>query len=152
MKKFLSVTIAAVLLVSVLLTLTACGSAYPRIEKSFVNAGFTVVDTSDEEGKNYLSFLATLEEGEISCTVHVLKKGSLLKNNLQFAVIAEYGADQDATAALDKYMDGGLASTLKDLDASKIVNGNCLLIPVNANLNLLEAEANIDAMIELFNK
>ena len=152
MKKLLSVTIAAVLLVSVLLTLTACGSAYPRIEKSFVNAGFTVVDTSDEDGKNYLSFLATLEEGEISCTVHVLKKGSLLKNNLQFAVIAEYGADQDATAALDKYMDGGLASTLKDLDASKIVNGNCLLIPVNANLNLLEAEANIDAMIELFNK
>ena len=150
MKKRIAMILALVLAMACVLT--ACGSAYPRIEKSFVNAGFTVVDTSDEDGKNYLSFLATLEEGEISCTVHVLKKGSLLKNNLQFAVIAEYGADQDATAALDKYMDGGLASTLKDLDASKIVNGNCLLIPVNANLNLLEAEANIDAMIELFNK
>jgi hypothetical protein len=75
-----------------------------------------------------------------------------LKNNLQFAVIAEYGADKDATAALDEYLDGGLADTLKDLDEAKIVNGNCLLIPVNANLNFSEAEANIQAMIDLFNK
>jgi hypothetical protein len=152
MKKILSIALAAVLLISVLLTLTACGSAYPRIEKSFVDAGFTVVDTSDADGKNYLSFLTTLEEGKISCTIHVLKKGSLLKNNLQFAVIAEYGADKDATAALDEYLDGGLADTLKDLDEAKIVNGNCLLIPVNANLNFSEAEANIQAMIDLFNK
>ncbi|MBQ8350430.1 MAG: hypothetical protein IJY20_00090 [Clostridia bacterium] len=152
MKKVVSLALAALMLVSAMLTLTACGSAYPGIEKNFVDAGFKVVDTTDEDGKNYLSFIKTLEEGEISCTIHVLKKGSLLKNNLLFAVIAEYDADKDAAAALDEYLDGGLASTLKDLDESKIVKGNCLLIPINANMDIVNAEENIENMIELFNQ
>ena len=152
MKKIVSFALAALMLVSLMLTLTACGSAYPGIEKNFVNAGFEVVDTSDSDGKSYLSFITDLENGEISCTIHVLKKGKLSDNDLVYAVIAEYGADKDAAAALDEQLDGGLASTLKDLDESKLVKGNCLLIPINANLNFLKAEENIENMLELFNK
>ena len=152
MKKILTLILAAVMLVSVMLTFSACGSAYSGIEKNFVNAGFAVVDTSDSDGKNYLSFVTDLEEGEISCTIHVLKKGKLLENNLQYAVIAEYEADQDAREALDEYLEGGLSSTLGDLDESKIVKGNCLLIPINANLDFMNAEDNIEKMIELFNQ
>jgi hypothetical protein len=119
MKKILSIALAAVLLVSVLLTLTACGSAYPRIEKSFVDAGFTVVDTSDADGKNYLSFLTTLEEGKISCTIHVLKKGSLLKNNLQFAVIAEYGCTIiPITSDNDRMSDGTILTASESFGAT----------------------------------
>ncbi len=148
MKKFLSLTVAAVMLISVMLTFTAC-SAYGGIEKNFLNAGFEVVDTTDEDGENVLDITASLKDGEVSCTVHVLKHGTLLKGNLMYAVIAEYSGDKEAMEALDDYLDGELASVLEDLDTSKIVNGNCLLIPIPLNLNI---EDSVDEMIEIFNK
>lgn len=144
MKKIISLALVAVMLVSVLM-LSACGSTYGKIEKNFVDDGFEVVDTSDENGSNILSVTTALEDGEISCTVHVLKKGAFT-----YAIIAEYSGDKEAAEALDDYLDGGLASTLKDLDESKIVNGNCLLIPVA--LNIVSAKSDVNNMIELFNK
>ena len=147
MKKILSLTLAAVMLVSVMLTLTSC-SAYGGIEKNFLNAGFEVVDTTDADGKNVLDITAILEDGEVSCTVHVLKHGVLLKGNLMYAVIAEYSGDKEVKEALDDYLDGELASVLEDLDASKIINGNCLLIPIPLNLDI---EDSVDEMIEIFN-
>ncbi len=143
MKKFLSLTVAAVMLISVMLTFTAC-SAYGGIEKNFLNAGFEVVDTTDEDGENVLDITASLKDGEVSCTVHVLKHGTLLKGNLMYAVIAEYSGDKEAMEALDDYLDGELASVLEDLDTSKIVNGNCLLIPIPLKMNI---EDSVDEMI-----
>ena len=152
MKKFLSFALAALMLAVTMLTLSACGSAYSGIEKNFLNAGFEVVDISDAYGEGDLSFMADMEEGSFYCTIHVLRKGNLLDNDLQYAVIAEYGADQDAREALDEYMEGNLSSVLMDLDQSRIVRENCLLIPINANINFMKAEENIENMIELFNR
>ena len=149
MKRMLALVLTVAMLATVLLTMTACGSKYGSIEKNFLNAGYEVVNTSNEDGGNVLDITASLEDGQVSCTVHVLKKGSLLKNDLQYAVIAEYSGDKEAAEALNEYLDGELASTLKDLDQSKIVNGNCLLIPVVLNLNVKDS---INGMIELFNK
>ena len=148
MKRFLSLALVVVMLVSVMLTFTAC-SSYGGIEKNFINAGFEVVDTTNDDGDNYLNITAALEDGEVSCTVHVLKSGSLLKNDLMYAIIAEYSGDKEAAEALNDYLDGELASTLADLDESKIVNGNCLLIPIAVNLKV---EDSINEMIEIFNK
>jgi major membrane immunogen (membrane-anchored lipoprotein) len=149
MKKLFSLMLAVVMLLSVMLTFTACSSTYGNIEKNFLNAGFRVVDTTDEEGKNYLSIVAAVEDGEIACTVHVLKNGTLFGNDLMYAIIAEYSGNKQAVEALNDYLDGGLSATLKELDESKIVNGNCLLIPIAANLKI---EESINQMIEIFNK
>lgn len=147
MKRIFSLALAVVMLASVMLTLTSCGSKYPSIEKNFVNAGFEVVDTTNDEGKNYLSVVATLKEGDVSCTVHVLKKGTLLGLDLAYAIIAEYGADADVLTAWDEYSDGAAASVFEDLDKSKIINGNCMLIPIQVG-----AKTTVNDMIELFNK
>lgn len=149
MKKFISVALAAVMLISVMLTLTACGSTYGGIEKNFLNAGFEKIDMTGEDDDDILDITASLKDGEISCTIHVLKKGSFLKNNLMYAVIAEYSGDKEAAEALDEYLDGDLRDILKALDKSKIVNGNCLLIPIALNVN---AKDSVNQMIELFNK
>jgi hypothetical protein len=150
MKKILSLSLAFVLLLSVALSLVACGgSSYPAIEKSFKDAGYTPVDTNGEDGSNVLDITASLKEGKVSCTIHVLKTGSLLKNTLAYAIIAEYGADADAAAALNDYLDGELAYVLEELDATKIINGNCVLIPLPLNTN---AKESVSSMIEIFNK
>ena len=150
MKKILSLSLALVLLLSVALSLVACGgSSYPAIEKNFLGAGYTAVDTSGEDGSNVLDITASLKEGEISCTIHVLKTGSLLKNTLAYAIIAEYGADADAAAAMNDYLDGELSSILEELDTTKLINGNCLLIPLVLNTDFKDT---VNSMIELFNK
>lgn len=131
MKRILSLALATVLLVSALLTMTACGSPYSKIEGRFVEAGYTVVDTTDSDGANYLSFVSALDDGEVSGTVHILKAGKLLQNNLRFAVIIEFNADADAQAAMAEYLqDNNLKGYFDDIQSSDCVNGNCILIPV----------------------
>ena len=150
MKRIFAFALALLTLAAVTLSMTACGSQYAAIERKFLNEGYEVVDTTnDEDGANYLSITAPLKEGELSCTVHVLKRGKFLENTLQYAIIAEYSSDKQAAKALDGYLDGKLASVLQDLDETKIVNGNCLLIPVVLNLDI---EENLTAMLDLFNR
>ena len=149
MKRIVAFLMAALMLVGAVFTLTAC-SAYGGIEKNFVNAGYEVVNTEDEDGDNLLSITGSLEDGEVSCTVHILKKtGDSFLDGAVYAIIAEYSGDKEAMEALDDYLDGDLASVLSDLDENKLVNGNCLLIPFALSLN---AKAEINEMIELFNK
>ena len=149
-KKIFAFALAALTLVSVMLTMTACASKYAVIERNFLDNGYEIVDTThDENSANYLSITASLEDGEVSCTVHVLKKGRFLDNTLQYAIIAEYKGNKQAAEALNEYLEGNLATVLKDLDEAKIVNGNCLLIPIVLNLDV---EENLKAMLDLFNK
>ena len=54
MKRIVAFLMAALMLVGAVFTLTAC-SAYGGIEKNFVNAGYEVVNTEDEDGDNLLS-------------------------------------------------------------------------------------------------
>ena len=145
MKKIVSFALMAVMLCVMVLSLASC-SSYGKIEKNFLSAGYKVVDTTDEGGKNYLSFVAGLEDdAELKCTVHILKKvvGS-------YAVILEYGANADAQKALEKHLTENDIEYLKKFDKeSKLVNGNCVLIPVSISLS---AADNIEEMIDLFNK
>lgn len=140
MKKIVSFALMAVMLCVMVLSLASC-SSYGKIEKNFTNEGYKVIDTTDDDGKNYLSFVAGLEDdAELKCTVHILKKS--VGN---YAVILEYGANEDAQKALEKHLTEGDIENLKKFsEDSKLVNGNCLLIPVS----LLYA----NEMIDLFNK
>ena len=145
MKRTISLSLALVMVVVMALSLASC-SNYGKIEKNFTAAEYTVVDTTDEDGKEKLSFVAHLnDEGKISCTTHILKKG------LNYAVILEFGANEDAKKALENYMkDDDVKAFVKDLDSTKLVNGNCVLIPVT--INLVSISKNINEMIDLFNK
>lgn len=136
MKKILSLALAALLLASALFTLASCSSSYGSIERRFKKEGYTVVDTSDSEGKNYLSFTSSLNKGEISGTVHVLKGGAVLNNTRAYAVIVEFGADKDAQDAMQKYLeDEDVKILLKNVQQEDCVNGNCILIPVMVSTN-----------------
>lgn len=136
MKKLVSLTLAVLLLATALFTLTSCGSSYGAIEKRLKDAGYTVVDTTDEDGKSHLSFTSKLEEGEVSGTIHVLKAGKLLGNSLRYAVVIEFGADADAKKAMAQYLeDEDVKSFFKDVQSADCVNGNCVLIPVMASWN-----------------
>ena len=124
MKKLVSLTLAVLLLATALFTLTSCGSSYGAIEKRLKDAGYTVVDTTDEDGKSYLSFTSKLEEGEVSGTIHVLKAGKLLGGSLRYAVIIEFGADADAKKAMAQYLeDKDVKSFFEDVQSADCVNG-----------------------------
>lgn len=145
MKKIVSFALMAVMLCVMVLSLASC-SSYSKIEKNFLNADYKVVDTSDDDGNNYLSFVAGLEnDAEVKCTVHILKKSIGT-----YAVILEYGANEDAKKALEEHLTKGDIENLKKVDeTSKLVNGNCVLIPVSISIN---AANNVEEMIDLFNK
>lgn len=145
MKKLLSLTLLSAVLLVCVLSLTSC-SAYGGIEKNFLNEGYTVFDTNDEDGNNYLSFVGDLNgEGEVSCTVHILKKTSL--TSFSAAVILEFGADADAAARLSELLTEDDISYLRDVDdTSRLLHGNCILIPVAFT------ESSIEAMIQIFEK
>lgn len=148
MKKIVSLVLLTAMLLTLALSLTAC-SAYGGIEKNFTAADWKVVDTTDEDGKNALSFATALgkdENGNVSATVHILKK-----NALTYAVILEFNADKDAQAKIDEYLTKDETKTyMAYSDKASLVNANCVLIPVC--LNLLNAKADAQEMVELFNK
>ena len=146
MKRKLSFLTLALLLLSLVLSLSAC-SVYGTIEKNFTAAGYKVVDTTTSEGENALAFLLDTEEnGKLSCTVHLLKKelGT-------YAVILEFGADKDAQAKLSEMLTDADIDNFKQVDdTAKLLRGNCILIPVT--LNIFSAEAIVTEMVTLFNK
>ena len=146
MKRLLTMSLALAMIVVLVLSLASC-SVYGTIEKNFTEAGYEVVDTSDAEGNNALSFIGDLnEEGEVSCTVHILKKSLT-----DYAIILEFGADADAQAKLDELLtDADMANISAVDDESKLLRGNCVLIPFT--LNIFNAQAAVNEMVELFNK
>ncbi len=146
MKRLLTMTLALSMLVVLVLSLASC-SAYGKIEKNFTNAGYEVVDTKDAEGNDALSFVGDFDEnGEVSCTVHILKKSLV-----EYAIILEFDADKDAREMLDEILtDTDMGNISAVDDTSKLIRDNCLLIPVS--LNLLNLKASVNEMVTLFNK
>ncbi len=146
MKRLLTMTLACAMLVVLVLSLASC-SAYGKIEKNFTAEGYEVVNTKDDEGKDALSFIGDFDEdGEVSCTVHILKKSIGT-----YAVILEFGADADAQKKLDEMLTDADFDNLKDVDdKSKLIRDNCVLVPIT--LNIFNAEATINEMVTLFNK
>lgn len=146
MKRLLTMTLACVMLVTLVLSLASC-SAYGKIEKNFTAEGYEVVNTKDEEGNDALSFIGDFEEdGEVSCTVHILKKSLTT-----YAIILEFGADADAQKKLDELLTDEDMANISDVDdESKLIRDNCILIPLS--LNIFNAEAEVKEMVNLFNK
>lgn len=146
MKRLLTMTLACMMLVTLVLSLASC-SAYGKIEKNFTAEGYEVVNTKDEEGNDALSFIGDFaEDGEVSCTVHILKKSITT-----YAIILEFGADADAQKKLDELLTDEDMANIADVDdESKLLRDNCILIPLS--LNLFNAEAEVKEMVNLFNK
>ncbi|MBQ8859177.1 MAG: hypothetical protein IJ012_05245 [Clostridia bacterium] len=144
MKKIVSLVLSALLLCTLVLSLASC-STYNSIEKRFVNAGYEVVDTTDEDGNDFLDFAHELEEGgEVSCTVHILKK-----DLVSAAIILEFGADKDAAARLDELLTEDDYNNFIEADEkSDYLNGNCVLVPFS--LNIFDLEDTIDEMKDIF--
>ena len=135
MKKTVKIVSMALLLVAVMVMLVSC-SSFNKIKGNFEDAGYALVENNDEAN----TITAELEEGNISCTAHLFeKKGDLLTYN---ALVLEFKSDEDLNKALSE--SETLKGLVKDLQDSKLVNGNCLLVP----LSLLKAEE----MIDIFKK
>lgn len=146
MKRLLTMTLACAMLVLLVLSLASC-SAYGKIEKNFTAEGYEVVNTKDEEGNDALSFIGDFDEdGEVSCTVHILKKSIGT-----YAVILEFGANDEAQKKLDEMLTDKDFDNLGEVDdKSKLIRDNCVLVPIT--LNIFNAEATINEMVTLFNK
>ena len=146
MKRFLTLALTAVLLCTLMLSLASC-SAYGKIEKNFVGAGYEVVNTENEDGDDVLDFVADLEEdGEVSCTVHILKKSIGT-----YAIVLEFGADKDAQAKLDELLTDEDYKDFMELDEkANFIRGNCVLVPFT--LNIFDAKNTVQEMVDLFNK
>lgn len=146
MKRLLTMTLALSMLVVLVLSLASC-SAYGKIEKNFTAAGYEVVDTKDAEGNDALSFIGEFDEdGEVSCTVHILKKSLT-----DYAIILEFGANADAQKKLDELLtDTDMANISKVDDKTQLIRDNCVLIPLT--LNIFNAQTIVDEMVTLFNK
>ena len=137
MKKY--VRIIALTLVAVMaLSLVACGSSFGKIKSSFEKNGYTYIEDSGSEGTSK-KITAELEAGDISCTPHLFKTTGLLLPN--YALVLEFGSDKDMKKAMDE--SETLKGLIKDVQESKLVNGNCLLVPIS----LIKA----DEMIKIFN-
>ena len=147
MKKAVGTGIAILLVLVMVLSFASCGG-YGTIEKRFLDAGYEVVDTTDEDGNNYLNFATDLgEEGDVSCTVHILKAGKILSGTLRYAVIVEFGSETDAREALSKYMEEeDMKALFESIQGADVINGSCLLIPVVVGLD----DSLLEEMVTLF--
>ena len=155
MKKFVRI-IAAVLVAIMALSLVACGSTFGRIKSDFEKNGYAYV--TDEEGNSIFdAYVAELEEGEITCTLHVFKAepkeqetdggilgaignalGSLV-NAVDYCGVIEFGSNAEMVESIEQ--NESLRALIGDVSTSKLVNGNYVLIT---------GIVNIDEKIEIF--
>ncbi len=134
MKKLLSRIACLALLVCMMLALVSC-STYSSILSEFEKEGY--VELKDEENETAQTITANLEEGDLSCTIHILrpetKEGdSLIEVGLKAAktvIILEFSSDKELTKAIEEGPET-LKGMLKDAQDSALVNGNCVLIPL----------------------
>ena len=128
------------LLAVTVLSLVAC-STYGTIVKNFKNAGYVEVDLEESNEATAKLLVAETEKGNLSCDIHLLqlKENDWLSYN---AVILEFSSDEALTEALDD--NATLKGLVTDAQKTKLVHGNCILIP----LSLIKA----DDMIDLFNE
>ena len=138
MKKFVRV-IAVALLAVMVLSFVACSSAFGGIKANFEKNGYTYVEDADSESTSK-TITAELEQGDISCTPHLFKTDGLFGIDV-YALVLEFASDKDMQAAMEE--SGTLQGLIKDVQESKLVNENCLLVPIS----LTKA----DEMIKIFN-
>lgn len=139
MKKTRKILCLALVLVS-LFALVSC-SSFESIKSSFEKNGYTYVEL-DEDNQYVKSITADLEEGELTCTMHLFSKNGELIPKL--ALVLEFSSDKDLQKAIAEDGSETIKGLLKDAQESDYINGNCLLLP----LSITEA----DSMKEIFKK
>jgi len=115
------------LLLCMMLSLVSC-SSYNKILKDFEEAGYAEIDTEEgDDATTAKAIKAELEEGELTCTVHILKKGEGLST--KYAIILEFTSDEELAKAFAEDGSATLKGVIEDAQDSPYVNGNCILIP-----------------------
>ena len=131
------------LIVVTLFMLVSC-STFGNVKKNFEQNGYTYIEL-DEDNSYVKTITAELEQGELSCTLHLFSKnGTILLPTL--ALVLEFNTDKDLQKAISEDGSETLKGFLKDAQTSDFVNGNCLLFPLSLNKN------DINEMVEIFNK
>lgn len=139
MKNTKRILCLALILVT-LFTLVAC-SSFGGIKSRFEKNGYTYIEL-DEDNSTAKSITAELEEGEISCTLHMFKKNDSLIPAI--AMVLEFSSDKDLQKAIADDGSETLKGLLKDSQNSEYINGNCVLVPLSINKDT------INEMKELF--
>ena len=138
--------LAACLAVPLVFLLASCGT-FSKIKKNFTDAGYTYVESSDDDDAATANTIAAqLEEGEISCTLHMFKKEVVSVGSLttyKWAFVLEFKSDAELEKAFEENGSATLKGLITDAQNSDYVNGNCILLP-----SILDN----DEKIELFNK
>lgn len=124
---------AACLVVSLVFLLASCGT-FSKIKKNFTDAGYTYVESSDDDddAKTANTIAAQLEEGEISCTLHMFKKEVVSVGSLttyKWAFVLEFKSDAELQKAFEENGSATLKGLITDAQNSDYVNGNCILLP-----------------------
>lgn len=120
MKKFTKM-LALALLAVVVLSLVSC-SAYGTIEKNLEAIGYVEVEGEDGTAK---TITQELEEGNLSCTVHLLAEEGAFGVQKKVLVL-EFSSDKELTEAIEA--SGTLSGFIKDAQQSQIVRDNCVLL------------------------
>ncbi|MBS6447270.1 MAG: hypothetical protein KH382_06740 [Clostridiales bacterium] len=123
---------AACLVVSLVFLLASCGT-FSKIKKNFTDAGYTYVESSDDDdAKTANTIAAQLEEGEISCTLHIFKKELVSVGSAttyKWAFVLEFKSDAELQKAFEENGSATLKGLITDAQNSDYVNGNCILLP-----------------------
>lgn len=128
MKNVIKVLALSMVVVLSVLMLVSC-STYGKIEKAFVDGGYTL-QNADKEATGEIE----TENGVITYTIHTFQKegeGLLggLTQGLSTAIVWEFSSDADLMAALEE--SETLKGLIKDAQNSDYVNGNCVLTTIN---------------------
>lgn len=127
--------IALLLLLVSVFSLVSC-SSYSKVEKNFKDAGYEVVDVSDDT--KVKSITAELEKGEIKFTMHLFKKSdAALFGTDAYAAVIEFASDAEFDKAFGEDGSATLKGLITDAQKSDYVNGTCVLIPLSVT-NLSE--------------
>lgn len=113
--------IALALLAVMALSLVAC-SAYGTIEKNLEAIGYIEVEGEDGTAK---TITQELEEGNLSCTVHLLTEEGAFGVQKK-VIILEFASDKELTEAIET--SGTLSGIIQDAQKSQIVRDNCVLV------------------------
>ena len=76
--------LAVLLMLSCVFLFASCGT-FGGIKKNFEDAGWTLVELADDEdgSRTANTIVAEMEEGDISCTLHIFKKDNTTALNIR---------------------------------------------------------------------
>lgn len=141
MKRIASLLLILTMTAISVLSLASC-SAYGGIEKRFIDADYQIVNIDDNATAKTLK--AEIEEMDVSCTIHLLKKTTSAFGVGGYVLILEFASAGDIDKIFGEDGSETIKGIIKDAQKSDYVNDNCVLVP----LTLAYAEE----ALELFKK